>query len=89
MVRRAESGQAKRVKIDHTSGELEASEHVSQAAAVIATRPIAVSFRHLQTLTEIASDTNSSFRRPSSPCASREEHADGSGGHLDAHGTRH
>ncbi|HXV36258.1 MAG TPA: slipin family protein, partial [Myxococcota bacterium] len=41
MARQAEAEREKRAKIIHAAGELEASEKLSQAAAVIATQPIA------------------------------------------------
>src|SRR5213594_1203126 len=55
MARQAEAEREKRAKIIHASGELEASEKLSQAAAVIAAQPVAITLRYLQTLTEIAS----------------------------------
>jgi regulator of protease activity HflC (stomatin/prohibitin superfamily) len=64
MARQAEAEREKRAKIIHASGELDASEKLSQAAAVIATQPIAVTLRYLQTLTEIASEKNSTIIFP-------------------------
>jgi regulator of protease activity HflC (stomatin/prohibitin superfamily) len=64
MARQAEAEREKRAKIIHAAGELEASEKLSQAAAVIATQPIAVTLRYLQTLTEIASEKNSTIIFP-------------------------
>jgi regulator of protease activity HflC (stomatin/prohibitin superfamily) len=64
MARQAEAEREKRAKIIHAAGELEASEKLSQAAAVIATEPIAVTLRYLQTLTEIASEKNSTIIFP-------------------------
>jgi len=64
MARQAEAEREKRAKIIHAAGELEASEKLSQAAAVIATEPIAVTLRYLQTLTEIASENNSTVVFP-------------------------
>src|SRR4029079_2796413 len=51
-------------KIIHAEGELEASAKLSQAAAVIATEPVTVTLRYLQTLTEIASEKNSTIIFP-------------------------
>src|SRR5438552_14319757 len=59
MARQAEAEREKRAKIIHAAGELEASEKLSQAAVVIAAEPVAITLRYLQTLTEIASETNS------------------------------
>jgi regulator of protease activity HflC (stomatin/prohibitin superfamily) len=64
MARQAEAEREKRAKIIHAAGELEASEKLSQAAAVIATQPIAITLRYLQTLTEIGSEKNSTIVFP-------------------------
>ena len=64
MARQAEAEREKRAKIIHADGELQASEKLSQAAAVIAVEPIAVTLRYLQTLTEIASEKNSTIIFP-------------------------
>ena len=64
MARQAEAEREKRAKIIHADGELQASEKLRQAAAVIAGEPIAVTLRYLQTLTEIASEKNSTIIFP-------------------------
>jgi regulator of protease activity HflC (stomatin/prohibitin superfamily) len=64
MARQAEAEREKRAKIIHAEGELEASEKLSQAAAVIAKEPVTVTLRYLQTLTEIASEKNSTIIFP-------------------------
>ena len=64
MARQAEAEREKRAKIIHASGELEASAKLAQAANVIAAEPIAVTLRYLQTLTEIASEQNSTIIFP-------------------------
>jgi regulator of protease activity HflC (stomatin/prohibitin superfamily) len=64
MARQAEAEREKRAKIIHAAGELEASAKLSQAAAVIAAEPIAITLRYLQTLTEIASEKNSTIVFP-------------------------
>jgi len=64
MARQAEAEREKRAKIIHAAGELEASEKLSQAAGVIAAQPIAITLRYLQTLTEIASEKNSTIIFP-------------------------
>ncbi|HEY8537213.1 MAG TPA: slipin family protein, partial [Vicinamibacterales bacterium] len=61
MARQAEAEREKRAKIIHAEGELIASEKLSQAAAVIATEPGAMTLRYLQTLNEIAADRNSTI----------------------------
>jgi regulator of protease activity HflC (stomatin/prohibitin superfamily) len=64
MARQAEAEREKRAKIIHAEGELQASEKLSQAAAVIAKEPVTVTLRYLQTLTEIASEKNSTIIFP-------------------------
>ena len=64
MARQAEAEREKRAKIIHAAGELEASEKLSQAAGVIATEPVAITLRYLQTLTEIAAEKNSTIIFP-------------------------
>jgi hypothetical protein len=64
MARQAEAEREKRAKIIHAAGELEASEKLRQAATVIATEPVTITLRYLQTLTEIASEKNSTIVFP-------------------------
>jgi regulator of protease activity HflC (stomatin/prohibitin superfamily) len=64
MARQAEAEREKRAKIIHADGELLASEKLAQAAAVIATEPVSITLRYLQTLTEIASEKNSTIVFP-------------------------
>ena len=64
MARQAEAEREKRAKIIHAEGELQASEKLSQAASIIAKEPVTVTLRYLQTLTEIASEKNSTIIFP-------------------------
>jgi regulator of protease activity HflC (stomatin/prohibitin superfamily) len=64
MARQAEAEREKRAKIIHAAGELEASTQLSQAAGVIASEPVAITLRYLQTLTEIAAEKNSTIIFP-------------------------
>ena len=64
MARQAEAEREKRAKIIHAAGELEASEKLAQAAAVIASQPLSITLRYLQTLTEIAAEKNSTIVFP-------------------------
>jgi len=64
MARQAEAEREKRAKIIHAEGELQASEKLAQAAAVIEREPAAMTLRYLQTLTEIASEQNSTILFP-------------------------
>lgn len=64
MARQAEAEREKRAKIIHAAGELEASEKLAQAAHVIAAEPVAITLRYLSTLTEIATEQNSTIIFP-------------------------
>src|SRR5580765_7864373 len=64
MAKQAEAEREKRAKIIHAAGELEASEKLAQAATVMAVEPITITLRYLQTLTEIASEKNSTIIFP-------------------------
>jgi regulator of protease activity HflC (stomatin/prohibitin superfamily) len=64
MARQAEAEREKRAKIIHAAGELEASEKLAQAAHVIAAEPVALTLRYLSTLTEIATEQNSTIVFP-------------------------
>lgn len=58
MAKQAEAEREKRAKIISAEAELMASEKLTQAAAVIATQPVAIQLRYLQTLAEIATENN-------------------------------
>jgi len=60
----AESERVKRGKVIHAQGEFEASLQLTRAAHAIATEPIALQLRYLQTLTEIAAEKNSTIIFP-------------------------
>jgi regulator of protease activity HflC (stomatin/prohibitin superfamily) len=64
LARQAEAERERRAKVIHAAGELEASAKLAEAAAVIATQPTAITLRYLQTLTEIASEKNSTIVFP-------------------------
>lgn len=59
MAKQAEAERERRAKVVHAEGELQASQKLGEAAAVIEKNPIALQLRYLQTLTEIASENNS------------------------------
>ena len=59
MARQAEAERARRAKIINAEGEFQASEKLALAAAVIGREPVAIQLRYLQTVTEIASEKNS------------------------------
>ena len=64
MARQAEAEREKRAKIVHASGELEASRQLAQAATAMSAEPMTITLRYLQTLTEIASEKNSTIIFP-------------------------
>jgi len=64
MAAQAEAERDRRAKIIHAEGELQASEKLAQAGAVIAKEPVTLQLRYLQTLTEIASERNSTLIFP-------------------------
>jgi regulator of protease activity HflC (stomatin/prohibitin superfamily) len=64
MARQAEAEREKRAKIIHASGEYEASKTLSDAARIIGKEPATIQLRYLQTLTEIASERNSTIVFP-------------------------
>lgn len=59
MARQAEAERERRAKVIHAEGEYQASEQLSRAASVMEKNPITLQLRFLQTLTEIASEQNS------------------------------
>jgi len=59
IARQAEAERERRAKIINADGELQASQKLSEAAAVIAREPLAMQLRYLQTLSEIATENNS------------------------------
>ena len=59
IARQAEAEREKRAKIIHAEGEFQAAERLTQAANVISTNPTALQLRFLQTLSEIATEKNS------------------------------
>jgi len=64
MAAQAEAERERRAKIIHAEGELQASEKLALAGAVIAKEPVTLQLRYLQTLTEIASEKNSTIIFP-------------------------
>jgi len=64
MARQAEAEREKRAKIIHAQGEYEAAERLAEAAAILSAQPAGLQLRYLQTLTEIASERNSTIIFP-------------------------
>jgi regulator of protease activity HflC (stomatin/prohibitin superfamily) len=64
MSRQAEAEREKRAKIIHAEGEYQAAEKLVSAAREIATEPVAIQLRYLQTLTEIGVEQNTTVVFP-------------------------
>ena len=64
MAAQAEAERERRAKIIHAEGEFQASERLAEAGAIIAREPTTLQLRYLQTLTEIASEKNSTIIFP-------------------------
>jgi regulator of protease activity HflC (stomatin/prohibitin superfamily) len=59
MAKQAEAERERRSKVIRAEGEYQAAERLKDAAVIIADHPMALTLRYLQTLTEVASDKNS------------------------------
>lgn len=59
MARQAEVERERRAKVINAEGEFQASQKLSDAAAILGAHPEALQLRFLQTLTEVASEHNS------------------------------
>ena len=59
MAKQAEAERERRAKVIHADGEFQASKQLSNAAKVISKNPMAMQLRFLQTLSEVASENNS------------------------------
>jgi len=64
MARQAEAEREKRSKVIHAEGEYQAAERLADAAQVLAAQPSALQLRYLQTLSEIATENNSTTLFP-------------------------
>jgi len=64
IAKQAEAERERRAKIIHAEGELQASQHLLEAAQVLAQQPQALQLRYLQTLTEIAGEKSSTIVFP-------------------------
>jgi|UniRef100_A0A7V3VU93 regulator of protease activity HflC (stomatin/prohibitin superfamily) len=59
IARQAEAERERRAKIIHAEGELQAAEKLNKAAQIIGQTPTGIQLRFLQTLTEVATEKNS------------------------------
>jgi len=64
IARQAEAERERRSKIIHAEGELQASAKLQAAAKVLAAEPTSIQLRYLQTLSEIATEKNSTIIFP-------------------------
>jgi len=64
MARQAEAERERRAKVIASEGEFQASERLKDAANVMATNPIALQLRYLQTMLEMSSERSSTLILP-------------------------
>jgi regulator of protease activity HflC (stomatin/prohibitin superfamily) len=64
IARQAEAERERRAKVIHAEGEFQASQRLADAARIMATAPYSLQLRFLQTLTEVASERNSTIVFP-------------------------
>ena len=64
MARQAEAERERRAKIIHAEGEFQASKQLAEAANVLSKNPASLQLRYLQTLSDIATEKNSTIVFP-------------------------
>ena len=64
IAKQAEAERERRAKVIHAEGEFQASQKLADAAQIIASQPMAMQLRYLGTLTEIATEKNSTIIFP-------------------------
>lgn len=64
IARQAEAERERRAKVIHAEGELQASHKLAEAATILGQNPAAIQLRYLQTLSEIATENNSTTLFP-------------------------
>lgn len=64
IAKQAEAERERRAKVIHADGEFQASQKLADAAQIIASQPMAMQLRFLGTLTEIATEKNSTIIFP-------------------------
>jgi regulator of protease activity HflC (stomatin/prohibitin superfamily) len=64
IAKQAEAERERRAKVIHADGEYQASQKLADAAQIIASQPMAMQLRYLGTLTEIATEKNSTIIFP-------------------------
>jgi regulator of protease activity HflC (stomatin/prohibitin superfamily) len=58
MAKQAEAERERRAKVIGAEGEFQAAKRMAEAASIMAVHPMALQLRYLQTLTEVASENN-------------------------------
>ena len=64
IARQAEAERERRAKVIHADGEFQASTKLVEAAAQLASQPMSLQLRYLQTLTEVAGEKSSTIVFP-------------------------
>lgn len=64
IARQAEAERERRAKIIHAEGEQQAAQKLTDAGKIIRTEPIALQLRYLQTIVEVATESNSTILAP-------------------------
>ncbi len=64
MARQAEAERERRAKIIHAQGEFQAAERLREAGATLSREPVSLQLRYLSTLSEIATEQNSTIVFP-------------------------
>lgn len=64
IARQAEAERERRAKIIHAEGEFQAAQRLKDASDIVGQHPVALQLRFLQTLTEIATEKNSTIVFP-------------------------
>jgi len=64
IAKQAEAERERRAKVIHAVGEFQASEKLLSAAQILSKSPTAIQLRYLQTLTEVATEKNSTMLFP-------------------------
>lgn len=59
IAKQAEAERERRAKVIHANGELEASQHLLEAATTLSQQPQAIQLRYMQTLTDVSRDRSS------------------------------
>jgi regulator of protease activity HflC (stomatin/prohibitin superfamily) len=64
IAKQAEAEREKRAKVIHADGEFQAAQMLANAAKIVGQHPLGMTLRYLQTLTEIATEKNSTIVFP-------------------------